>query len=48
MGVGTAIAAAVIILVQMPGGRMRELAEQRAVKYGENLEPGEVVPSISM
>jgi EmrB/QacA subfamily drug resistance transporter len=48
MGIVTALAAAVIILVGMPGGRMHELAERRAREHGEHLEPGEAVPSISM
>jgi EmrB/QacA subfamily drug resistance transporter len=49
IGIATALAAAVIILVGMPGGRMHELAERRARKYGESAEPGaEAVPSVSL
>jgi hypothetical protein len=48
MGVVTALVAAVVLLVGLPGGRMSELAERRAEIYGESPEPGEVVPSISM
>jgi EmrB/QacA subfamily drug resistance transporter len=48
VGVVTAVVAAVVVLIGMPGGKMRELAEARAAKYGESAEPGEAVPSISM
>jgi MFS family permease len=48
IGVGTALVAAVLLLIGLPGGRMRELAEQRARDHGEHLEPGEAVPSISL
>jgi EmrB/QacA subfamily drug resistance transporter len=48
LGIVTAVVAAVVVLIGMPGGKMRELAEERAAKYGESAEPGEAVPSISM
>jgi EmrB/QacA subfamily drug resistance transporter len=48
IGIVTALAAALVVLVQLPGGRMQELAERRAREHGEHLEPGEAVPSISM
>jgi EmrB/QacA subfamily drug resistance transporter len=49
MGVVTALAAAVIILIGLPGGRMRELAEERAERFGEGAAASsESVPSISL
>jgi EmrB/QacA subfamily drug resistance transporter len=48
IGVVTALAAAAVVLVGLPGGRMQELAERRALEHGETVEPGEAVPSISM
>jgi hypothetical protein len=49
MGVVTALAAAVIILIGLPGGRMRELAEERAERFGEGAAASsEAVPSISL
>jgi EmrB/QacA subfamily drug resistance transporter len=48
VGIGTALVAALVILLQLPGGRMQELAERRAREHGEFAEPGEAVPSISV
>jgi EmrB/QacA subfamily drug resistance transporter len=50
IGIATALAAAAVALVGLPGGRMQELAEARAAKeVGVPGEPGsEVVPSISL
>jgi hypothetical protein len=48
MGIVTALVAAVVLLVGLPGGRMQELAERRARDHGEHLDAGEAVPSISL
>jgi hypothetical protein len=42
MGIVTALVAAVVLLVGLPGGRMHELAERRAAAEGD--EGGEAVP----
>jgi hypothetical protein len=47
LGIATALVAAAIILVGMPGGRMSELAERRAAAEGGEAQP-EALPSVSL
>jgi hypothetical protein len=49
VGIGTALVAALIVLLQLPGGRMSELAERRAREHPESTEPAsEAIPSVSL
>jgi hypothetical protein len=47
LGIATALVAAAIILVGMPGGRMSELAERRAAAEGGEAQ-SEALPSVSL